>query len=480
MAFNHLIGSGFSRWQGEYTPGQKAFLADTTHSSILLSGAYRSGKTEVLAREAIRHCLSFQDAKFGMFRAKLASLKKSTLETVLSLVHPSWVDDWNNSDLTLRFVTGSRIFFLGCDFADRIGSIELTGAGIDEAHEVNPESYGMIGGRLSGSLSPCPTNDTAIAKYQRATQAMRKTTLACNPKNKGHWLYTTFIKADTRKPGHIAYSSNSISNPNLSPDYLLRNLQAYTRPGVTSDQIKQAIIAIRAGEAASDGLFLQPLLTPFGQRNLLGLWVNTEGSIYDLDPEHHIIDTLPEDDPIVERFVGVDFGFHNARAIEVSVLKSGSPVTTRYWSGKNSSPYDVVDILEAWNNATPFNRAYLPHDQPGIYKEAVRRLKNRVARAKVNVLSGIGCVQTFLGHPEARLQFLRVPGKEFDLFWNEMEGYVWRRDKDGNWLDVPEKDGDHYPDALRYSLYTAYVNRGNKTWWQPEKSGEIWTPFNQL
>ncbi len=36
----------------------------------------------------------------------------------------------------------------------------------------------------------------------------------------------------------------------------------------------------------------------------------------------------------------------------------------------------------------------------------------------------------------------------------EIQGYVWKEDKDGNVLDIPVKFKDHTCDSARYGIYT--------------------------
>lgn len=457
MSYDHLIGSGFDRWShGHYTPGQVEFLADVTSPSILYSGAYRAGKTEVACRAVLRHALAFPGASVGVFRAKLKSLKQSTLRTLLELTHPSWVADWNNSELELRLINGSRIPFLGCDFADRIGSIELSGGFIDEAHEVSPESYGMIVGRLSGRLyvdEEWLKQVPEYADYARAAVNSRQLWLACNPKSQGHWLYQDFLGEEPR-PGRKAYSSNTITNQNLPESYLAQNLAQYARAGVDEDRLAREIAKVRRGEANPDGMHLKPLLTPFGQRNLLGLWVAAEGAIYELDHREQVI-TRPDWGDTLAYYAGVDFGYHHPRIVVGELTQSGLWVPG-YWHSTKSDPLELVQALEAIDGVTPLRAVFMPHDQPGVAKMARKSLgQSRVLKADNKVLSGIGSTQTCLNRGLLKFSKSNLPGLSEDsqaLFWSEMEGYTWKQDRGGQWLDEPNKVDDHYPDALRYMV----------------------------
>jgi phage terminase large subunit len=469
MRYDHLIGRGFNRWtQGEYTPGQIEAFHDFKSAFILLSGSYRSGKSEILSRAIIRHAYYFPNSKAGVFRAHLASLKKSTLPTVLELIHPSWVYSWSNTDLIMLLKNGSTISFIGADFSDRLGSIELTIAGIDEAAELTQESVGMIQGRLSGKLSLPPNFDElqpSVQQYLESTLDIRQTWMACNPKSTNHILYKNFF--DDIKPGHKVYTSNSVSNRNLPKSYLVNNLAAYVRSGVSYDWVKEQVDRIRNGLENSDGLHLKEHLTPFGQRNLLGLWVAMEGAIYDLDESIHLVDEIPDTFMKTNNYVcGVDFGFHNPRIIvleefEVKLGENLYPayVAVDYWYGKNKTSDDLIDALKKFREVYNWSYTYFPHDQPGILKTARKTFGNgKVKKAKTSVKAGINVVTRFLS--SGRLLFQKNKSKidkcDYALCWDEMSGYSWRQNKDKEWLDEPVKKDDHFPDSVRYALYTRH------------------------
>lgn len=462
MTYDYLIGSGFHRWtQGTYTPGQVNFMADTRSPSILYTGAYRAGKTEIASRGAIRHCLAFPRAKFGVFRAKLKSLKQSTLRTVLELVHPSWVVSWSNVDLELRFFNGSTLTFLGCDFADRIGSIELSGGFIDEAHEVSQESYGMIVGRMSAPLEVDEDNLALFPEFrQYAEHAVdnRQLFLACNPKSRGHWLYQDFIDPNTRLPGRKVYSSNTITNKNLPESYLRQNLNQYARGGITEQDLAEDIAAIRSGQAPEDGMHLVSKLTPFGQRNLLGLWVALEGAILDIDRDRLEVKQEPESWGTPLRwYAAADFGYHHPRLILASYHKGNKLVLRDFWSAEKVDQQPLLEKLKAWDAFLPsgLDSVFLPPDQPGIVDQARKVLgASKVSRANNKVLAGIGSLQVAINRGQLKVNAPDSPRDSLELFWAEMEGYSWKRDREGNWLDEPLKENDHYPDCLRYMVHT--------------------------
>jgi hypothetical protein len=482
MRYEDKIGKGFHRWsQGKYTPGQLEAFSDFENAFILLSGAYRSGKTEIGSRMCIRHAMFFPNAKAGVFRAHLANLRKSTLLSVLELIHPSWVKSWSNTYLEMELLNGSTISFIGADHSDRLGSIELTFAQIDESSEVNEESLGMIQGRLSGHLE-LPSNfedlPSNIQQYLEQTVDIRQAVLSCNPKSTGHYLFQRFIK--NPQPGHVVYNSNSVSNENLPKVYLVNNLSAYVKPGYTREWVEEQIDLIRSGKMPADGLHLAPALTPFGKRNLLGMWVAMEGRIYDFEDEKHFVKSVPEAwGKPVAHFAAVDFGFHNPRLAVFAEYKfsSSNQVQTGVayvdgWADKKATGDELILACKKMIERYPdMDTIYFPHDQPGIRKTARRTLGSKyVTKAKTSVNAGINVVTRFVN----TVRLLILSGaKEAGLAWEEVISYQWDKDRDNVQLDRPVKKDDHFPDAFRYGLYTRYWRQESKAIHTDEPEPEL-------
>lgn len=459
MKYDTYIGRGFHRWNKPYIKNQLRAFNDLDNSFVLFSGAYRSGKTELGARRKIKHAYFLPFSKVGIFRQHLASIKKTTLLTVLELIHPTWIKNWSNADLVLELKNGSTISFIGADFPDRLGSIELTAAFIDEASELSEESLGMIQGRLSGELKrPSNYDDLPddIKTYIDKSIKIRQVTLACNPKSPRHFLYRDFI--DSPKPGHICYTSNTIANTHLPEIYIVNNLSAYTRPGVDRDWIIDQLRKIRSGEKSSDGLHLIDYLTPFGQRNLLGMWTSVSGAIYDLDEALHCIDEISSDlGNHVATYLSCDFGFHHPRiGVYRNYKVNGEDVYVfvEGWSEKEVEDDVLVKNLKRLKDKYNARYAYMPSDRPGVIKLAKRTCgQSFVKRAKMEVLSGINTTSRFLN--QRRLLFLKT-ATDYDLCWGEFTSYCWKQDRDGDHIDQPIKQDDHYPDSARYLLHTRH------------------------
>lgn len=386
--------------------------------------------------------------------------------TFLELTHPTWVQDWTNSDFTLRAKNGSIVYFIGADHPDRLGSIELTMALVDEAAELSKESLGMIQGRLSGevllppNLEDLPDN---IQQYLLGTQDLRQTFLACNPKSDSHNLYVDFINPKTKRAGHVSYISNSISNPNLPKNYLKNNLSAYLRPGYTEDWIDNQIDLIRSGQENPDGLHLRNALTPFGQRNLLALWVAMEGAVYQLDEDLVVVEQPPNDWSATGDYFGcVDFGYHNPRILICKEFTRNSRgnievcyASIAYWHKKEQTPDQLIEQLLTYHNRWGLKEIYMPPDQPGIIKTSQKTIGYQIIkRAKNDVQAGINICARFFARQRFVIQ--KVPNEGHALCWSELSGYARQTNRQGQHTEEVLKERDHYPDALRYLLYSRH------------------------
>ncbi|MEM0337966.1 MAG: phage terminase large subunit [Candidatus Caldarchaeum sp.] len=452
MRYNSLIGTGIARWNLPLTESQKQVWEDVDTPNILFSGAYRAGKSEVCSRIAIRHALIYENARVGIFRNYLKSLKQSTLLTTLSLLSPDWVSDWSNTEFVATLINGSRISFFGCDDPDRIGSVELSLAFIDEAHEVDEEAVGMIRGRLSLPVSPW--SPYANCRY---LSNVRQLILAVNPKAKTHHLYERFF---TDRDGHKVYFGNTFENTYLPPDYLSSLIATYKRPGVSGTDIDQALSLLSTDRAiALDKL--AGLFNSEGRRNLLGLWGSSDLQWYP-DLESAIVDKAPTQ--FEHTIAGVDWGYNNPRYLRIG-LSNGRWYTHGYWSPEKLTPDEFIrGVIE---RSQDVDRLYLPTDQPGLIKQLRREFK-RTRRAKMAVLPGISAISSALGKS---LFCVSEPTKYWELFHAEMAGYERRQDRSGEILDAPNKVADHYPDALRYAWYSHTLR-------QRESEEEEWEFFD--
>jgi hypothetical protein len=232
------------------------------------------------------------------------------------------------------------------------------------------------------------------------------------------------------------------------------------KPGTKKEWVEEQIRRIRS--EGSDGLHLRDKLNPFGQRNLLGLWVALEGAIYDLNQDIHYVEKVPNHwgEPI-DYVGGVDWGFQHPRISILAVYKTSNGeqhyAFVDGWNKSKVVPTKVIAAMETFSNTYDISEWYLPPDQPGLIKLARSSKSNlgysKIKKAKNNVSAGITVVSRFFN--TVRLVILKGT-KASELCWEETSGYEWDTDRDGAYKDVPLKKDDHYPDSIRYVIYSRH------------------------
>ena len=165
------------------------YLFDKQTTEILFGGAAGGGKSWVGCAWIIIVCLKYAGTRYLMGRSKLDALKKTTLNTFFEVCqHWNIVADkhynFNASTNIIKFYNGSEIilkdlFLYPSDSNfDSLGSLEITGAFIDEANQITEKAKNIVASRLRYKLD----------KYN----IIPKLLMTCNPAK--NWVYTQYYK----------------------------------------------------------------------------------------------------------------------------------------------------------------------------------------------------------------------------------------------------------------------------------------------
>lgn len=164
-------------------------LLDDTTTEILYGGGVGGGKSYLGAMWVIIMCLQYEGIRMLVGRSKLTQLKLTTLKTmfeVLSTLQLKEGEHWtfNGQTNVFTFYNGSEIilkdlFLYPSDPEyDSLGSLELTGAFIDEASQVSFKAFQVIKSRFRFK----------IKEYGITPKIL----LTTNPSQ--NWLYDYFYK----------------------------------------------------------------------------------------------------------------------------------------------------------------------------------------------------------------------------------------------------------------------------------------------
>lgn len=195
----------------------------------VLFGAFGSGKTYAVVAEAIAWCLEQPGIRGVICRYTIPELRDSTEPIFLEMLP---TELYQAGELrrsgghieSFTFPNGSKVLFRSLDDWNKWRSLNLGFLVIDEANEIDEESY-------QGVISRLRQRDiTAEARQQGYTHEItrRGAWMATNPN--GHdWIWDRFV--DKPQQDSQWYKSTSFDNPYLTKDYLDTLLQ-YPEPWI--------------------------------------------------------------------------------------------------------------------------------------------------------------------------------------------------------------------------------------------------------
>lgn len=201
-------------------------LTDKTHTQIGYGGAASGGKSYLGCFWITANCIAYPGTGWLLGRRDLVNLRRTTLLTLFKLwaeqgIPKEWYN-YNQQQNIITFTNGSQIFLF--DLAHqpsdplytRLGGLELTGAFIDEANEVEEGAINIIVTRLG----------------RRKNQEFNLTPklLECFNPDKGH-IYQRYYKLwkENQLPAYRAFiKALPTDNPHTSEDYI-KQLQSADR-----------------------------------------------------------------------------------------------------------------------------------------------------------------------------------------------------------------------------------------------------------
>lgn len=197
------------------------YLKDDSTTEILYGGAAGGGKSALGCLWLIEMCQTYKGSRWLMGRAKAKTLKETTLNTFFELTtlfklsnqfeykEQKGLIKWNNgSEILLK-----DLFFYPSDPEfNELGSLEITGAFIDECNQVVQKAWQIVKSRIRYKL--------------KEFQLIPKMLGSCNPSQ--NWVYSTFYKPSEQNtlPFYRKFiQALPTDNPHLPQSYLDSLLQ---------------------------------------------------------------------------------------------------------------------------------------------------------------------------------------------------------------------------------------------------------------
>ena len=193
-------------------------LEDKKHNTLLFGGGAGGGKSALGCYWILKNCFKYPNTRWLIGRSKLHTLKSTTLNTLFEIMKMQGITSndyyFNRTSGFMTFhSTNSQIvlkdlFYYPSDpNFDKLGSMEITGAFVDEASECTQKAIMILSSRIRFQLD--------------VHNLVPKVLLTCNPTK--NWLYNEFYKP--WKDGNILrhrYFLQSLvtDNPYISKHYI--------------------------------------------------------------------------------------------------------------------------------------------------------------------------------------------------------------------------------------------------------------------
>jgi PBSX family phage terminase large subunit len=306
-------------------PVHQPFHASRAREKALI-GAVGSGKTYALVADAALLALTQPGSRILVCRATVPALRDTTEYEFVRLLNTVPDDaDEGQSHTTLfdlcelrreaghirqiNFPNGSEVLFRALDDWAKIMSFNLSAVYIDEASEVNLETYLGLTTRLR-QQEPTPQAKRLGVRWDPA-KVRQNICIATNPN--GHdWVYQTYVAQD--HPDRRYWRSTSFDNPTLfnqgQPNAYLQSLL----------QMPEVWI----------------------KRYVMCEFNDFEGQILAFRPESHVVEhfTPPRD---WERAMGLDWGIRSPTAAVWWARPRGSQDWFMYREWLSHNPMDPND-----------------------------------------------------------------------------------------------------------------------------------------
>ena len=194
-------------------------LEDDSTNVILYGGGAGGGKSLLGCYWVLKQCLKYPNTRYVIARSRLKNLKETTLKSFFEVCAMQGltanVDFTYNETKSLITIHQTKSEILLKDLFhypsdpnfDSLGSMEITGAFIDEVSEITPMAYNVIQSRIRYKLD----------KHK----LIPKLLMTCNP-SKG-WVYSEFYKPykhNELPKNHKFIQSLVTDNPNISKHYI--------------------------------------------------------------------------------------------------------------------------------------------------------------------------------------------------------------------------------------------------------------------
>lgn len=380
------------------TDKQMEYIEDKTRHLVVL-GSAGSGKTLFASIKTILYGLEHPNARIGVFRQTLPSLKKTAWLEIRKLLDKlGVVYKENKSDGVITFDNGSTISFIPLDDSRKVRSLNMDFIYIEQCEEISKDSYDELTLRVRGEVQ---AND--FGQILSVVQ----------PESKSHWLYQRFYQIKVNDPDYKVIHFSYLDNPYLSEDAV----KYY-------DSLKE--------------LDYEKYLT-----HTLGEWITSSKQIFTNNWSIGL-----QGRQYFNYYVGgIDFGWN----VPSCFLLIGFYDDEAYVLDEVYAPELTNEELLSRIENCLMRNGLSKDDLEAVYCDSA-------SPDRIEVLSnnGLNCYPS-VKDVKAKIDTTRETkihvAECCENLIRELPEYQWKKDRDGNILDEPVKKNDHAIDSLCYAIY---------------------------
>lgn len=393
-------------------PVYRPYLEDYRYRYNVYYGGRGSGKTRFVMDKLVLKGLR-EKRTILLMRKTTANCKysvwKELKEAVARFKLTKYFTFYESDYSAVCGLTGTVFRCQGLDNAEKIkGFSEISDVLLEEATEFTPEDIDLIDGTVRS------------VKYALPLQIY----FLFNPVSKANYVYKRFgFDTGIIPPNTFVLKTTYLDNPHLSPDYIERmEHMRITNP--TRWKI----------EALGDFVSLDKLIF-----------------------HNYVVEDFNHADIKGNLIIGMDFGFINdVSTIVASILdeENSRIYVFKEWGATGKTNDELAKIISSlgFAKSTIIADAAEMKSIEEIKRLGITRIKPCV-KGPDSIIHGIQKLQNYqiIVHPSCG-----------ELI-TEFENYSWTKNKDGEYINKPIDDFNHYCDALRYSLQCVDNSRKLKT-----------------
>lgn len=376
---------------------------------VIADGAIRSGKTIAMICSFLNWSQAIHDGEDFIIAGKsIGALKRNVIGPMIRILRAwKWPYYYNRSENYIEI--GSNTYF-------------LFGANNEASQDV---MQGMTAAGAFGDDSALFPESFVNQMIGRCSIEFSKVFLNCNPKGPYHWFKINLI--DKAKEKKIYYLHFTMED-NLTLAESIREKYRRMFSGV------------------------------FFKRNILGLWVNAEGLIYDMfDKVKHVVKT--KDRKYIKYWISCDYGTQNPMTFGLWGLAGNGTwykVKEYHYDGRKKSKQKtdaeyLKDLVEFSGGLT---KNIIVDPSASSFITLLKQNGWKVKKAKNDVLEGIRNMATALTTSMIKYNDCCVET------FRELSSYTWNDKAIDRGEDKPAKEHDHHMDGDRYFINTILFRKG--------------------